>query len=59
MRVRGIEGYVPLDTTVSSWGNANMGIVAVDGVRSLSVVEAPGYGYGNDWHLPYDESKYQ
>lgn len=58
MRVRGIEGHVPLDTTASSWGNANMGIVAVDGVRSLSVVEAPGYGYGNDWNLPYDESKH-
>ncbi len=59
IRARGIEGYVPLDTASSSWGNANIGIVAADGVRSLTVVEAPGYGYGNDWHLPYDESKYQ
>jgi len=59
IRARGIEGYVPLDTNSSSWGNANIGIVAADGVRSLTVVEAPGYGYGNDWHLPYDESKYQ
>ncbi|RJP79727.1 MAG: hypothetical protein C4522_09340 [Desulfobacteraceae bacterium] len=59
IRARGLEGYVPLDTTTSTWGNANIGIVAADGVRSLTIVEAPGYGYGNDWHLPYDESKYQ
>jgi hypothetical protein len=59
IRARGIEGYVPQDTTTSTWGNANIGIVAADGVRSLTIVEAPGYGYGNDWQLPYDESKYQ
>jgi hypothetical protein len=59
IRARGIEGYVPQDTTTSTWGNANIGIVAADGVRSLTIIEAPGYGYGNNWHLPYDESKYQ
>ncbi|MFO7559015.1 MAG: hypothetical protein R6X10_09320 [Desulfobacterales bacterium] len=60
IRARGIEGYVPLDTTTNSWGNASMGYVAVDGLKSIVNIEAPGYGYGNTWNsLPYDESKYQ
>jgi hypothetical protein len=60
IRAGQITDYGPIDTSTNNWGDVNMGCVAIDGMRSITNVEAPGYGYGNTWDsLPYDESKYQ
>jgi len=60
IRAAHITDYGPQDTSTSTWGDVDTGPAAIDGIRSISNVEAPGYGYGNTWDsLPYDESKYQ
>jgi len=60
IRAAHITDYGPKDTGTNDWGDVDVGPVAVDGIRSITNVEAPGYGYGNTWNsLPYDESKYE